>query len=111
MIGRQDHNRKKLRTVVDILEAGDSACRGCDGLGSIVPVELWESAYAIEDVVEWSQSVIHGGDGIGDSILNNSRKRKRDLDDQSDDNTAVDPAVQEHMRNLIYVSKIEYVDE
>lgn len=102
-----------LKRVIDTVAANDKTCRGCDDLGRIVPVDMWESAFPILDPVEWGKHMVKpskSGEtkkGTG----NNSRKRPRhsgcnEKNTRASESSHPDELVLKYMQDLIYVSDL-----
>lgn len=44
----------QLTVLEDIIDSGVRS-RGCDALGRIVPVDLWESPFSVQDTIGWME--------------------------------------------------------
>ena len=81
---------------------------GYDGLGNIVPVEMWESSFPLGNVVEWGKAECFGNDIAGPSRSEDICTKRYKYSHESaflhDLTYSSTHRFEEFMKDIIYVS-------
>ena len=97
--------------MIDTLAVNDKQCRGCDQLGCIVPVDMWESAFPIVDPMKWGKHMAKPSNVRGTNSWTEGTSRKRPRGSSNDKMSAEfasDESALKYMQDLIYVSKCSH---
>lgn len=107
--GRGDMDPEPLYSIFESIQTGGSGCSGCDGLGRIVPADMWESPFAIDDFSNWVCYQVHKtSEGKLDTFLEKSIKKRKLPPGDNYESKAVpfkfDDRISDYLKDLIYVS-------